>query len=154
MASEEEKFYLAIDIGSSKLIAGWYNIIQQDQIVPEAIIPNVVGRLKYHASMVAGACVNEYYMGDEAMIKRGILNLASPITSSTLNKEDLEHILYHVFFNELRLTPSDLTVIVLTGNAMTSKENREKAAQILFEQFEVQNVAFTDPQLMALVACG
>ena len=153
MASEEEKFYLAIDIGSSKLIAGWYNIIHQDQIVPYAIIPNVVGRLKYHALM-DGVSAKDYYIGDEAMIKRGILNLASPITSSTLNKEDLEHILFHVFFNELRLTPSYLTVIVLTGNAMTSKENREKAAQILFEQFDVQNVAFTDPQLMALVACG
>ena len=49
--------------------------------------------------------------------------------------EDMERILNHVFYNELRVAPEELTGIMVTEPPGNPKARAEKMATLLFETF-------------------
>ena len=59
----------------------------------------------------------------------------------------------HMFFNELRLAP-DEHAILMTEIILAPKRNKEKAAEILFETFNVPALQFASPLLLGMYSIG
>jgi actin-related protein len=120
---------------------------------PRAVFPSIVGRPTVRAAPNL-APPNIAYVGDEAMIKRGVLTMQRPITHGmTTNWDDMEKIWHHTFFNELRVEPSEHPVI-LTENPIGPKANRERMTQVMFETFNVPFFYINLCPVLALYASG
>jgi len=99
--------------------------------------------------------VKSEYIGDEAMQKKGILNLNYPIAEGIVQSwEDMEKVWHHAFYNELRVAPNECKGVLLTEAPRNPKQNREKMVQIMFETFEVQNIYVAIQAVMSLYSAG
>jgi actin, other eukaryote len=58
-----------------------------------------------------------------------------------------------MYYNELRLVPDEHAVL-MTEVILAPKRNREKAAEILFETFNVPALQFASPLLLGMYSIG
>lgn len=146
--SSEEVQAVVIDSGSGACKAG----IAGDD-APRAVFPTVVGRPRL-SGMTLGGEQKECYIGDEALAKRGVLNLRYPVEHGIVDCwEDMEKLWYHTFFTELRVTPEEHPCL-LTETPINPKTNREKMTQILFEAFNVPAFYVSMQAVLSLYSSG
>jgi actin-related protein len=144
----EGKPHLIIDNGSGYIKAGF-----SGEEGPRAVFPGIVGRPKNPGIMV-GAEQKDYFVGQQAEEKRGILLLKYPIEHGIVEDwEDMEKIWDHTFTNELRVVPSEHNVM-LTEAPMNPKLNREKMTQIMFETFGVPGLYIAIQAVLSLYSAG
>jgi len=128
----EDAQTVVIDNGSGMVKAGFAG-----NEAPSCVFPAIVGRPK-QANAMHGANVKSEYIGDEAMAKKGVLNLKYPIVTGIVESwEDMEKVWHHCFYNELRINPDEAHGVMLTEAPRNPKANREKMIQIMFESFQV-----------------
>jgi len=145
----EEAQTVIIDNGSGMVKAGFAG-----EEGPRAVFPSIVGRPKNQQTMHGVTQKNEY-IGDEAMQKKGILNLAYPIDHGIVSSwEDMEKVWHHTFYNELRVAPEECNGVILTEAPRNPKQNREKMTTIMFETFQVKNMYVAIQAVMSLYAAG
>merc|ERR1711907_152930 len=136
MDDEEEKPAIVVDNGSGMMKAGC-----SGEDAPKVTFSSVVGYPKQKTALVGTD--KDYYIGEEAQQKRGILILKYPLEHGIVqNWEDMEKVWRHTFDNELRMVvgddnegDEDCTGVLLTEAPMNPKENRERMTQIMFETF-------------------
>jgi actin beta/gamma 1 len=144
---DDEIQSVVIDAGSALMKAGFAG-----DDAPRAVFVSQVGRPK-HAGIMVGMDQKDAYVGDEAQSKRGVLTLKYPIERGSItNWNDMEKLLHHTFYNELRIAPEEHPVLLATG--FHCKSSLEKAMQILFETFNVPAVYLISPAVLALYASG
>ena len=149
MAEDGENQIVIIDNGSGMMKAG-----VAGEEAPSATFPSIVGRPK-NASAMQGVTQKAEYIGDEAQQKRGVLNLKYPIANGIVSDwEDMEKVWHHTFYNELRVTPSEVQGVLVTEAPRNPKQNRERMLTAMFETFEVQNMYVAIQAVMSLYANG
>merc|ERR1711977_659101 len=127
---------------------------------PKVTFASCVGYPKQKA-MLQGSN-KDYYVGEEAQQKRGILLLKYPLEHGVItNWDDMEKIWKHTFDNELRIVlgaddeaEEDVAGVLLTEAPMNPKENREKMTQIMFETFSARRFYVAIQAVLSLYASG
>lgn len=94
---------------------------------------------------VVGPSVDEY---------RGILKCSYPMEHGTVNNwEDMELIWQHIYKNELKVSETEHPVL-LTEAPLNPLRNREMAAEVFFEKFNVPALYVSMQAVLSLYAAG
>merc|ERR1712205_17727 len=129
----DEKPAIVVDNGSGMMKAGC-----SGEDAPKVTFSSVVGYPKGKSALVGTE--KDFYVGEEAQQKRGILLLKYPLDHGIVNNwDDMEKVWRHTFDNEFRMVvgeenpdDEDCCGVLLTEAPMNPKENREKMTQIMF----------------------
>src|SRR5689334_23165866 len=96
----------------------------------------------------------DQYIGDEAMKHRGVLTLDYPIKRGIITDWDAaENVFHHIYDQELRISSRDHPLL-FTDPPWNPKGNREKAAEIFFEKFEVPGFYVALQAILGVYASG
>lgn len=96
----------------------------------------------------------DYFIGDSAIEKRGLLTLNRPISKGYVNDwDDLTKIWSHCFTDLLKVDPKDRPILT-TVLPHEKKSIKEHTAQIFFEQFNVPVFYCFVDSLLALYGSG
>jgi actin beta/gamma 1 len=145
----ESEQIIVIDNGSDTIKAGFAG-----EEHPRAVFSSVVGRPKYD-SFMHGTTQKSEYFGEEAMDKRGILNLSYPISAGIVESwEDMEKVWHQTFYYELLAEPAEAVGVILTETPLNPKQNRERMTEIMFDYFQAKNVYIALQGYMSLYATG
>ena len=139
---------IVIDNGSFNIKAGFNG----DEI-PKISLRNVIGENKDYDGKKVGN-EKEIIIGEEALNKRGMLNIKFPMKRSMIKDwESLEKIWNYIFTNELKVNQKEYNVLI-TQPINNIKENKEKIAEIMFESFNIPGLYIADSTLLSLYAAG
>jgi actin beta/gamma 1 len=96
----------------------------------------------------------DYYIGEEAINLRGVLRLVYPIAHGKIEDWDaIEKIWSYTFYNDLKVDPSENPVL-LTEAPYNPRENRERMASVMFDNFGVPAVYVATQAVLSLYASG
>jgi centractin len=139
---------LVLDNGSGTIRAGY-----SGSDLPTAYFPSYVGRPK-HTRVLAGALEGDVFIGSRAQELRGLLKIKYPLEHGIVTDwDDMERIWTYVYDHELK-TLSEEHPVLLTEPPLNPRQNRDMAAQILFEQFNVPAIYMSIQAVLSLYAGG
>ena len=120
---------------------------------PSACFSSIVGRPK-HVRVMAGAAEGDFFIGERAQSMRGLLSLRYPLEHGVVTDwDDMERIWQYVY-NEGLKAQTEQHPVLLTEAPLNPRANRDTAAQIFFEQFNVPAMNFSIQAILALYASG
>eukprot|EP01084_Bolivina_argentea_P265599 450267_1 len=133
--SYDERSALVVDNGTLHVRAG-----SAAEDTPRTIIPCMIS-----------TPVNTYETNDTSkpilchkyVMDHGIIN----------SMNDMEIVWYHLFYNELKIDPSEQPVL-LTSIALNPKSNKELMLQIMFETFQVPATYISNQCVLGLYSSG
>jgi len=138
---------VVIDNGSGIIKAGFAGADH-----PKVLFPTYVGRPK-HIRVMAGAVEGDHFVGRKAEERRGLLKIRYPLEHGVVRDwADMERIWNHTYA-ELRCQAEDHPVL-LTEAPLNPRKNREKAAEIFFETFNVPALFISMQAILSLYASG
>ncbi|KAK7732168.1 Centractin [Botryosphaeria dothidea] len=119
----------------------------------ECYFPSYVGRPK-HVRALAGALEGDVFIGPRAQELRGLLKINYPLEHGIVTDwDDMERIWQYVYAEELKTVSEDHPVL-LTEPPLNPRTNRDTAAQILFETFNVPALYTSIQAVLSLYASG
>lgn len=134
-----------IDNGSCTIKAGYGGADD-----PESQFPSIVGRPTIAEAWHGRDC----FVGGDALERRGILDLKPPVEQGRIvNWDDMGKLWHHTFFTELRVDPEQASVL-MTESPQTTKKDREKMTEIVFETLKCKRFYVNVQAVLALYASG
>uniref|UniRef100_A0A8D0MW47 Actin related protein 1A n=1 Tax=Sus scrofa TaxID=9823 RepID=A0A8D0MW47_PIG len=135
--------------GSGVIKAGFAG----DQI-PKYCFPNYVGRPK-HVRVMAGALEGDIFIGPKAEEHRGLLSIRYPMEHGIVKDwNDMERIWQYVYSKDQLQTFSEEHPVLLTEAPLNPRKNRERAAEVFFETFNVPALFISMQAVLSLYATG
>lgn len=96
-----------------------------------------IGRPK-HVRVMAGALEGDLFVGPKAEEHRGLLSIRYPMEHGIVTDwNDMERIWTYIYSKDQLSTFSEEHPVLLTEAPLNPRRNREKAAEIFFETFNV-----------------
>ena len=140
---------IVLDNGSGTIRAGFAG-----DDLPKCYFPSFVGRPK-HLRVLAGALEGEVFIGQKAATElRGLLKIRYPLEHGIVTDwDDMEKIWQHIYTDELK-TLSEEHPVLLTEAPLNPRANRDTAAQILFETFNVPAFYVSVQAVLSLYSSG
>jgi centractin len=139
---------IVLDNGSGTIRAGFAG-----EDLPKCYFPSFVGRPK-HLRVLAGALEGDVFIGQRAQELRGLLKIRYPLEHGIVTDwDDMEKIWQWVYEGELK-TLSEEHPVLLTEPPLNPRTNRDTAAQILFEQFNIPALYTSIQAVLSLYASG
>lgn len=139
---------IVLDNGSGTIRAGFAG-----EDLPKCYFPSFVGRPK-HPRVLAGALEGDVFIGQRAQELRGLLKIRYPLEHGIVTDwDDMEKIWQWVYEGELK-TLSEEHPVLLTEPPLNPRTNRDTAAQILFEQFNIPALYTSIQAVLSLYASG
>ena len=150
MSEELHTKPLVLDNGTGYTKIGFAG---EDQ--PRSVFPTLIGYPKNPIVMPdVEAYFREYYIGEEAMNLRGVLKLQYPMEHGQVKDwQAMERIWHYIYYNDLRVNPNEHPVM-LTEPPLNDKKNKEKMAELMFEQFNVPAMYVSMQAILSLYASG
>eukprot|EP00160_Parvularia_atlantis_P020253 Unigene8310_Nuclearia_a/m.25508 Unigene8310_Nuclearia_a/g.25508 ORF Unigene8310_Nuclearia_a/g.25508 Unigene8310_Nuclearia_a/m.25508 type:complete len:323 (-) Unigene8310_Nuclearia_a:35-1003(-) len=140
---------VVLDNGSGVIKAGFAGDSQ-----PKCFFPAYVGRPKHTRVMAGGPVDSDHFVGPKAQELRGLLKIRYPIEHGVVEDwADMERIWHHVYTKELN-TPAEEHPVLLTEAPLNPRRNREEAAKVLFETFNVPALYISMQAVLSLYASG
>ncbi|KAG4102635.1 Actin/actin-like protein [Neocallimastix lanati (nom. inval.)] len=139
---------VVIDNGSGTIKAGF-----SGEDIPKCYFPSYVGYPK-HERIMLGAAEGDCFIGKKAQEIRGLLKIKYPLEHGIVTDwGEMEKIWQYLYSEELKTSPEEHPVL-LTEAPLNPVKNREEAAQILFETFNVPALYISIQAVLALYASG
>jgi actin-related protein len=139
---------VVIDVGSGLVKAGFGG-----EDGPRSIFNTIVGTPKQVGLMV-GMELKERYVGDDAISKYEIMNFSYPIQRGEVTDWDkFENLMHFLLYSEMKVVPEEVSILI-TESPRTSRENREKLTEILFETFNVKRLHIANSSMVGLFSYG
>lgn len=137
-----------LDCGSHHLRAGYGG-----EKGPRLDVVSLVGHPR-HRGVAIAAGMNGSEVGEEALVKRGMLSVQTPIKDGLVqNWDEIEKLWSHIIFSELRVTPeSHCFLTTQTVNSPASQQ--EKTLELMMETFHVHSLFLGTSQTMSLYSYG
>ncbi|WWC71929.1 uncharacterized protein I206_105888 [Kwoniella pini CBS 10737] len=122
---------------------------------PEYVFPSVVGRPILRAEERLGTSqIKDIMVGDEASEFRSFLQVQQPMEHGIVkNWEDMKHLWDYTFNEKLKIDPKGRKVL-LTEPPMNPKVNRQKMAEVMFEEYGFGGVYVAIQAVLTLYAQG
>ncbi len=167
---------IVLDNGSGTIRAGFAG---EDQ--PKCYFPSFVGRPK-HTRVLAGALEGDVFIGQKAQELRGLLKIRYPLEHGIVTDwDDMERIWQFVYTEELKTLSEEVWMylvdriiiwvfitagmadhsslvyqhpVLLTEAPLNPRSNRDMAAQIMFETFNVPALYNSIQAVLSLYASG
>ncbi|XP_064118234.1 beta-centractin [Macrobrachium rosenbergii] len=140
---------VVIDNGSGVIKAGFAG----DQ-TPKCHFPNYIGRPK-HVRVMAGALEGDLFVGPKAEEHRGLLSIRYPMEHGIVTDwNDMERIWHYIYSKDQLQTFAEEHPVLLTEAPLNPRKNREKAAEIFFETFNVPALFVSMQAVLSLYATG
>ena len=138
---------LVIQNGSGMMKAGYAG---DDS--PRVVMPAVVRKPRNQGASTGER--SDCYTKEQWQPVRREVTMTHPIEYGIVTDwDDMEKLWNHLFTNELRVNPSERPVIC-TDSPLSTKEQREKMGQIMFETFNVPSFYITNQATLGLYASG
>ncbi|XP_058450603.1 actin-related protein 1 [Malaya genurostris] len=140
---------VVIDNGSGMIKAGFAG-----DHIPKCRFPNYMGRPK-HVRVMAGALEGDVFVGPKAEDYRGLLSIRYPMEHGIVTDwNDMEKIWTYIYSKDELSTFSEEHPVLLTEAPLNPRKNREKAAEIFFETFNVPALFVSMQAVLSLYATG
>nr|AHC00626.1 beta-actin [Ganoderma lucidum] len=123
---------------------------------PEHVFPSIVGRpiLRAEERVAGSAVIKDVMIGDEAAENRNYLQVTQPMEHGIVrNWEDMKLLWDYTFDEKLRVDTRGRKVL-LTEPPMNPKVNRQRMAQVMFEEYGFQGVYVAIQAVLTLYAQG
>jgi actin-related protein len=146
----DELEVIVIDNGSQTIKAGY-----SGEDAPRSVFPSMLGQIADREAY-RGQEIKDCYVGSEAQEHREMLALSYPIQRGVVTDWDaMEKLWDYTFTNELHVSPEASNMpVLLTDAPLNPKVNRERMAQIMFENFKVSGFYIATQAVLSLYASG
>ena len=124
--------------------------------VPRATFRSCVGRLKHSRAMPGGVFQGlDYCIGAKAEEHRGALTLTYPMEHGVVHDwNDMEKLWQYVYSKDNLSVNSEDHAVLLTEAPLNPYSNREKSAELFFENFNVPALYLAIQAILSLYASG
>ncbi|CAK1588122.1 unnamed protein product [Parnassius mnemosyne] len=146
MATHENCVSVVFDLGSQNTKAGFAG-----ESFPRCMIPTTLGRFR-RSGLSDG--FPDVTLGEEAIKMRGVNHLDWPVDKGFIKDwDDVEKLWHHIFYRKLHVPPEEARVMYVI-HPLTSKRDKEKITEIMFESFMVRNIYLGLSPALVLHASG
>eukprot|EP01084_Bolivina_argentea_P059362 108403_1 len=153
MSDEEETAAIVIDNGSYSLFGGFAG-----DDAPRAVEESVVGMLKNRNYQLPHNNImgkKDFFVGEEAYAKKGILSLQYPIERGIVTDWNClkNYGMHSMFYNHLRVPPEEHDIL-MTEHPLINKSQRETMTKHMFETWDAPRFYVAISSLLSLYASG
>lgn len=151
---------IVLDNGSGTIRCGF----SADE-TPRVCYSNILGRPKYKKIeyLPSDISMNDTFVGNQAQLKRGLLKLEYPIDHGNIeNWNSMELIWENVLKRDLGRGINDEKIdisynehaMLITEHPFTTRKQREKMCEIMFESFGLNAINVSIPTVLSLYSTG